>query len=382
MNHLYERTHPVEESLRIAEETASAFNVRTQLVAFGTQLQTFRCQIIDDQYKTRFYGFGKGIGMQSKASAYFEALEHYALHRFAQKQAENQQHYVKLPAFEAAIPCVKLYDMHAQEALIYPIFMLDPRYAKNPAKQDTVNYSTKASYANDSGVASGTNFIEASIHALNELIERDAHSLFLLNAFVKPKPVRLIDKTSLPIHLATIVNLIETEFNDDLMLFDITSDIGVPVMYVSMTQQPWLIQPSGCGASLRAEYALERALLEVLQPVHIQNSSLHANQQKIIDALTPYPLLLKAAIADTNTVDYETAPFQTSYQEPLTLEAQLQSITQKIETIGAQIYRLPIIESVRGFNCVKFFIPALEQFHLVQTGKRILPNARGRKVLQ
>lgn len=36
--------------------------------------------------------------------------------------------------------------------------------------------SPYAYLANDSGVASGTNMIEASIHALNELVERDAHS--------------------------------------------------------------------------------------------------------------------------------------------------------------------------------------------------------------
>jgi ribosomal protein S12 methylthiotransferase accessory factor len=387
MNSRYERTFSTEESLRIADQAISSLNLRASHEAHGVDLQTYRCKLVDDAHQSIFYGFGKGLELQSKASAYYEALEHYAIHHFAQTAASNQDNYIAMYPYEHALPCVDLINIHSNEKMRYPIFMLDPRYAKRQSKHDKMNYSSFAYRSNDSGVASGTNMTEASIHALNELVERDAHSLFLIEAFIKNKnhDIRLIDKKTLPHAQQKIVNKIEEQYNDNLMIFDITSEIGIPVIYVSMTKQPLLIQPSGCGASLRAEYALERALLEALQPVHIHNEKLADNQQQILKELFDFPLLLKAAMADVTTLQdkYHEIDFKNvcNHGMNLTLTDQLKTIIDKIETIGYKIFKLPILNLECGFTCVKFFIPDFEQFHLVQTGKRLLPNKRGMRLL-
>ena len=387
MNSHYERAVSIDRSLHIAEQAIRTFHLRASDVAHGVDLQTYRCQLVDDEHQCIFYGFGKGIGLQSKASAYYEALEHYALHRYSQIAANNPENYIAMTPYTHALPCVDLIDIHNKDKIPYPVFMLDPRYAKRQSKQDKMDYASYAYRADDSGVASGTNMTEASIHALNELVERDAHSLFLIEAFIKNKNqrIRLIDKKTLPLAQQTIVKTIERQYQDDLMLFDISSDIGIPVIYVSMTKQALLIQPSGCGASLRAEYALERALLEALQPVHIHNEKLTDNQQQIIKALSDLPVLLKAAMADVTTLHgiYEKIDFRTvpDHDAALSLPDQLQIILNKIETIRAKIFKIPIINLDCGFTCVKFLIPDFEQFHLVQTGKRLLPGNRGMRLL-
>lgn len=387
MNSSYERAFSTDQSMRIAEQAISALNLRVSDEAHGVDLQTYRCQLVDDDYRSIFYGFGKGLGLQSKVSAYYEALEHYAVHRFAQIAANSQDNYIAMDSYECSIPCVDLINIHSNEKISYPVFMLDPRYAKCKSKNDKMDYSPYAYRANDSGVASGTNMTEASIHALNELVERDAHSLFLIEAFIKNKNqrIRLVDKKTLPLAQQEIVKKIEQQYNDDLMIFDITSEVGIPVMYVSMTKQPFLIQPSGCGASLRSEYALERALLEALQPVHIYNDKLADNQLQIIKQLTDLPLLLKAATADVMTLEdkYQKVDFKSviDHHVDLTLNDQLKTIIRKIETTGCKIFNIPIIKLTSGFTCVKFLIPDFEQFHLVQTGKRILPNNRGMRLL-
>ena len=357
--------------------------------AYGAHLQTYRCQLIDNHHKYIYFTrFGKGLGLQSKVSAYYEALEHYTVHRFAQEMANNQDNYIVMYPYEYKLPCVSLMSIHDDETLHYPVYLLDPRYAKRKAIHDNMDYSNHTWRANDSGIASGTNLTEASIHALNELVERDAHSLFLIEAFIKNKnqQIKLIDKKTLPFNLQTIVTQIEQQYADDLMLFYISSDIDIPVMYASMTKQPFLIQPSGCGASLNAEYALERALLEALQPLHIHNEKLTDNQQQIISQLTPFPLLLNAAIADVTTLQNvcQTINFTTisTHHQRLTLMDQLQTIIKKIETNGWKIYKIPIIQHATGFTCIKYLIPGLEQFHLVQTGKRILPTPRGLELLK
>lgn len=383
----YERSLTPSESLKIACQAINDFNLKVEENCYGDEFKTYHCKLIDSENKNIFFGCGKGLGLQSKVSAYYEALEHYSVYRFAQLTANNQDNYVDMHPYEHTLPCVDLTNIQNNEKLSYPIFMLDPRYAKHKSKYDNMNYSPYSYLTNDSGIASGSNILEASIHSLNELVERDAHSLFLIEAFIKNnnQMIKVIDKTTLPATLQDIVYKIEQRYHDDLMIFDITSEIGIPVIYVSMTKQSSLIQPFGCGASLRAEYALERALLESLQPLHIYNENMIDNQQKIINALSNYPILLKTAIADVTTLNnkYQIINFNSKLDqnEHLTLEEQLNLIIKKIEITGCKVFKKLLMNLDSGFTCVKFLIPDFEQFFLVQTGKHILPNKRGMGLL-
>lgn len=383
----FERQVPVNMAYKLAEKAVADFNLRVSATAHGVGLQTFRCRLIDDQHKKIFYGFGKGRGLQSKVSAYYEAIEHYAVYSFSQYHADNIDNYKMVHSFSNPLPCVYLTEIESGEVLLFPVFMLDPRYAKCQSHHDKNDYSKMAWRSNDSGVASGTNITEASIHALNEIVERDAHSLFLIESFIKTKNhnIRLIRKETTPGYLKDIIDKIETQYNENLMIFDITSDIGIPAIYVSMTNQPFLIQPSGCGASLNREYALERALLETLQPLHVYNEDLFNNQKHILAQLADVPLLQKAAIADTSSLrgKYEPIDFASlrDYNSVQSLHDQLNEIISKIKARGFKVFKLPIIEQKRGFSCVKFFVPGLEEFHMVQTGKHLLPNQRGMKLL-
>jgi len=242
--------------------------------------------------------------------------------------------------------------------------------------------------ASDSGTASGTSFLEASIHALNELIERDAYSLFLINAFIRKQRhgIRVIDKKTIPDHLQAIVNHIEKTYQDELIIFDITSDLKVPSFFVSMTKQSQLLQPRGCGTSLNREYALERALLESLQPLHIYNEKARKNQQTILANFKETPLLLACAQADVSglaesgeTVHFNTLP---GYDKHPSLEQQFHTITQRIKSHGFAVYMQTLASLPTGFTCVRYLIPELERFYMVQTGKYILPAKRGMRLIE
>lgn len=387
MNSQHERRYPVETALHIARETIAHYQLRAHDEAYGGELKTYRCQLLHDNQKKIFYGFGKGIGMQSKASAYYEALEHFLIHHHATIISNDVTQYYYHPSHDAKLPSVCYESISHDQPYLQPLYLFDPRYGKFPAPLDSFDYSSHSWKANDTGLASGVHLTDASIHALNELIERDAHSLFLIKAFLKQTGYqpRVINKSSLPIDLATIVHRIENDYNEALLIFDITSDIGIPSFYVSMTKQNMLIQPSGCGTSLNANYALERALLESLQPLHVQNAALHENQQQIIEVLSNTPLLQRAAIADVTTlqdksitIDFTNIP---TFSHLTDLEKQLEFLTQAIINQGFHIYRKIIAQHESGFTCVKYLIPDFEQFHLVQIGKRILPAKRGMMAL-
>ncbi|WP_420901938.1 YcaO-like family protein [Paenibacillus dendritiformis] len=59
--------------------------------------------------------------------------------------------------------------------------------------------------------------------------------------------------------------------NKDSIILDITSDFQIPVFLCVMENKNLLPPYIGCGASLCPYYALERALLELVQVYHLYN---------------------------------------------------------------------------------------------------------------
>lgn len=399
MHNYYERQMLPEKAMQIAESTMMKLKLRAEFSFYGNDLQTHHCKLLDSKNNTVFYGCGKGRGIQSKVSACFEAIEHYAVHAFCQYNPNQAQYYSltnplvanKLKQFQLLdpgiyqhkekIPFIRCIEVITGESLYYPLYMLDPRYGKNPPSADTFNYGPYAWNACDSGIASGTSREEASIHALNEAVERDAYSLFLIQAFLLNNTISIIDKKTVPEYLKKMIGHIEKEYAEDLILVDITSDIGIPTILVTMTNQPMAIQPMGCGTSLFKDYALERALLESLQPLHLYNQHLANNQKQTLNNFAATPLLFKCAkvdisqlIPNAQVVNFNTLP---GYKGCRTLEKQHHTIVQRIRDKGFAIYATTIADIDTGFHCVKYIIPEFEQFYLVEIGKYILPNKRG-----
>ncbi|KTD74956.1 YcaO-like family protein [Legionella waltersii] len=404
MNINAERQYSPEIAMQIAESTIKELHLSAEFCAYGKEIKTYHCKLIDPQNNTVFYGCGKGIGLQSKVSSCFEALEHFAVHAFCQldhpthryDSLENPIIINSLKKYglldpqiyqrKEKIPFTRCLEIITGEELYYPLYMLDPRYAKKPAPGDKFDYKPYAWNACDSGIASGTSELEASIHALNESVERDAYSLFLIQAFLLNHPMNIIDKRSVPQHLQVIINHIEKEYNEELILVDITSDIGIPTILVSMTKQEMTIQPIGCGTSLFKDYALERALLESLQPLHVLNKHLSSNQDQIMSNFAKAPLLARCAKADVlpliqhaRTVTFDSL---LGYQGDKSLEKQFHTIIERIRSKGFSIYTATIAGTNTGFHCLKCIIPEFEQFYLVEIGKFILPNHRGMALIK
>ena len=404
MNIHFERKMAPEMAMECAEATMNKLKLHAEFRVYGKELKTYHCKLLDSTNNTVFYGCGKGIGIQSKVSSCFEAIEHYAIHAFCQYNHIQEQYYSlnnplivnklkelqlldsRIYRHKEKIPFTRFVDIISGDYLYYPLYLLDPRYGKNPPPSDTFNYQAYAWNACDSGIASGTSKEEASIHALNEAVERDAYSLFLIKAFLLNNKISIIDKQTVPAHLKKMINHIEKEYSEDLILVDITSDIGIPTILVTLTNQAMAIQPIGCGTSLFKDYALERALLESLQPLHLFNEHLANNQNQTLKNFATTPLLAKCAKADisqltpySQKVHFNTIPV---YKGATSLEQQLHTIIQRIRDKNFTIYTATIADIDTGFQCVKYLIPGFENFYLVELGKYILPNKRGMNLIK
>ncbi len=396
-----ERQIPSEEAYERILELIRLHQLVASTLHEGSEIKTFQAIISDENIKKQFIGCGKGIGIQSKVSALFEAFEHYISYvTFHDEERAVRLQVAENPSLTSlidqqilpkdfinliggtgkTIPWIELNSLQDDQVVYYPLSLAEPRYSPN----NKFSYDDSAFYnlsylSNGSGCASGSTFDEAMVHALNEAIERDATSLFLYNGFIRGNKVRIVDKATIPDYLKYYLASIESEYDDELFIIDITSDIGVPCFCVTFSKYHAPIMPKGYGASLCAAYALERALLESLQPVHLRNERLNRVESNTVSRLERYPILARAAVADIKEVvqnnnyaviDFSEVPNLYYGQD---LARQKDVILSVLHKNGFNAYYHEVYE-IGGYSLVKVIISGSSQLCFLQVGKLVLPD--------
>ncbi len=210
---------------------------------------------------------GKGINTnQAKASAMMEGFERYS----AEKQKtdktiisttdELKQDYIEPQSLN--IPKETKIDK-IEWSKCYDLIDKKEYYVPSNAIFHPYNYNNLFK-SNTNGLASGNTLNEAILHAIFEVIERDAWSIF-----------ELTKKNSKQINLQSIqsktINNILDKFqkqNIHIKLMDLTADIKIPTIAASsddrQLKDPGLLT-LGIGTHLDPEIAILRALTEVAQ---------------------------------------------------------------------------------------------------------------------
>jgi ribosomal protein S12 methylthiotransferase accessory factor len=393
-----ERQHPVEFSIDAAVFMLKALNINYSLSYNGQYLKTYTCILTDTEGTYITQGHGKGIGEQSKASAIFEALEHYYSFYISPNDPANRVIQLsKLLLTENLLPkkCMdlinhqsdrkilcKLYqNLSTEETRYFPIFLSATRYSSSPVSTDNFSYSYLDIYSTNSGTSVGVTLNEALIHAINELVERHCFSRFLIDSYLNrtPSKIKTIDKGTLPESLLLLVNQVEKEAHDPLIILDISTDFGVPVFFVSFSSLNVTVQPSGCGCSLSKSYALERAILGALQSFHLYDTEIEREDQvnlKKFELYKRYQQCLKCDLAYminkglSTGVSFEEDKIQIA---PINLSDYLNTLVEIITAKRLNIFYSSIGPAESNFFCVHVIIPGLEKFNLVRNGLPLIP---------
>jgi YcaO-like protein with predicted kinase domain len=210
------------------------------------------------------------------------------------------------------------------------------------------------------GLASGNHHLEAVIHALCEIIERDAEARWRaergqrrldLATVTDPELRALIDR----IHAARV----------HITVWELTSDVGIPVYGCALMEDPhepaWraLGLYQGFGCHLSATVALSRAITEAAQTrlTYIAGSR---------DDFFPHdyeratePELLERIWADVTQparrpVDFRRAP----HLDRPTLDEDLACVLERLDAAGAtQAIIVDLSQAELGIPVVKAFIP-------------------------
>lgn len=406
-----ERTTNFEAAINLAEKELSSLKLSYSMKSLGGEgeIVTYSCVLRNQDGIPVSLGIGKGIGGQSLASALFESIEHL----FTNVEfISDPIHFAKVASLseelrrdkacqlmidnhlDALIPMRVYREIKGENKIYYPLFMGHPDYILRKLDNDEFEYSRLARYSTNNGTAIGVSFTEASIHAVSEIIERDAFSLFLIKSFVrkKPAPVLIIRQETLPPRLMELVKSVELMIGYNLVLIDMTTDFEIPSICVVVLDKhrPKFIH--GCGASLSKEYACERAVLEALQSWHIytnKDTSLTDEDERIIRCLEELPAYQKCARLDLAAIimESELVSFRSFNDIPIynlanfSIENYWLQIQELIYKRGYNMYYSINHQSESGLIVLHYVIPGTESFHLVCEGNPVLPNSRGLSVL-
>ncbi|MFC7743008.1 YcaO-like family protein [Nocardiopsis composta] len=274
---------------------------------------------------------------------------------------------------------------------------------------DTADYAHAMSYSVNSGCAIGATFDEAVLHALNEWVERDALSLFLLRAVYDGGPMPgAVRPESLSGLLRERLRCAEETVGARVAVLDLTTDLGIPV---AMAYAPGLAGGAaryhGMGASLSGETAVDRALTEFVQgellarvveartgggeddgrpaehPTFDRLVAEHDVAAGVRRRLAGHPRLLACAHLDFAARLAEApavGPPPETVPEGTGVAAQCAAVVERLAAAGhrAVVRELAVLE--HGTTVVQVQCPGLERFHLITKGHLALPGARGRRL--
>lgn len=408
---LIHRQYQLEQALQLGMETAARLNIGLEIATVNEtgDLITLLCHAHSQRQQIAFRGAGTGKSDHAKIRAVMEALEdcllhqslseltHPAIHFFT---AENipldsiTTHHELLPTFlqnveyrTAKFPWLKLRSQN-NESLYYPVGLFFPHAAHNQKYNQTISHEQICQFANTTGLALGLSIEEATLHGINDWIERDAYGLFLLHTLLKKKhPIRLIDKKTLPEAIYREIEIIEKTHGDELFVIDITSNLDIPAFLVSFSKQAVPVQPSGLGASLDKQTALLHALHEALQARDRYNVNTIKSRRETLSQFHEQPLLLTAFKCDLQAHINQQSVKLIAWDQvitlkiPASLDAQIQLINQHLAKHYLTFYSQTLWIEKNGLTLTYVLIPGLETFGTIREGIYSPIKQRGREYL-
>jgi len=222
---------------------------------------------------------GKGETIAAaKTSALMEAIEswhgervgapvHLAAYREVRSQAADpQQLAIRADATfrdDRALPWLEGENLCNGRATLTPYETVSTNFVEHPDQPPTFLKTTN-------GLASGNHLLEATVHALLEVIERDALALWSLRG-PESRRSRQVDLVTIDDpHVQEVLSVLR-EKGVAASIADITTDTCVPAFTCTLIDDPhsahWrgIPQMAGHGAHLEPQVAVSRALHEAIQ---------------------------------------------------------------------------------------------------------------------
>ncbi|MFF5207342.1 YcaO-like family protein [Streptosporangium sp. NPDC000396] len=397
-----ERGADLADALSVIESVLADHGLSADFVSTGSpEFPVHRCTVRDPDGRVVAASLGKGAGAQSTVSALFEAWQHFqheegqaALARdhrrvrvlpvatvVAQPELREEEmiHRLARDYPDAGLACLRAEPLtRGRSALWYPAFARSPSCRSHPIPGDDLRYTPYLRYAYDSGTAAGVTEPEALLHGLLEVVERDALSHALLDWYLDGEPrLSALDPGLLPPDLRRLHDEAEARLGAPPLVIDITSDLGIPA-YCALASRagpyPGVI---GSGASLDAEYAVERALTEVVQSSFNMSLGVDLTLARRLESLRRWPLLERCARLDpAPLIDRIAFDARLPGGEPGSVDEQIAVILGTLERAGFAAYFFRWNPAQDRCPVLTVIVPGLETFAMVHSAVPVFPTGR------
>ncbi|MCW1244229.1 YcaO-like family protein [Pseudomonas sp. SAICEU22] len=392
-----ERERSLTQSARQIEAELQTLGLQSNLRTLGNRVVSVQAEIGDSRRKA--LGCGKGYAEQARVGALYEAFEHYL-----SDPALARDLVVLTPADlirgiagkddlldtlqdqpDSRIACRPYSAISDGTSFHYPIALTMPSYANDPAPDDTTDYRSLRRYSSSSGSAIGATLDEAVLHGLNECLERDAVSLFLLDHFYyqNATPLRIVQRMPSDEALDQLWADAQAEIGAEIVLLDISTEFAATtcLAFANLSGEP--VNVFGSGTSTTPLHAAHRALTELVQ--------LHLNTREA-------PLRQHLSVANRHLAGFsrlqrcmrfepshllDTRPQKTiklpKTAEARPLKAQIKQLAGNLQQHGYTAGFSTLYRSEAGTTLVNVVVPGLERFYIVSSGNVVVPMARGRR---
>lgn len=232
------------------------------------------------------------------------------------------------------------------------------------------------------GLASGNNLLEATSHAVCEVIERDAEALWLATPRAEQNRVRVDPATVHDPACAHVLDLLDRA-GVAVAIWDMTTDIGLPCFTADIAEDPRsAVSPvavsQGQGCHPRREIALLRALTEAVQSrltviAGSRDDFFRPEYQRATD-----PANREAAWAVCTRAETPRGFDEVSTRDNPSFADDLDHELASLRAVGIdQVVRVRLGGEPLGISVVRVFIPGVE--HAV-TPDSYRPGPRARRL--
>jgi YcaO-like protein with predicted kinase domain len=248
-------------------------------------------------------------------------------------------------------------DLMGRGAIWLPLDTVSNNFVEWPERHPVFLKSTN-------GLASGNHPLEAVVHALFEVIERDALTLHSLRSEAERRSTHVAAASVSDPHLQEVFQTLHDK-GIRFLLEDVTSDLGVPAFSCTLVDDPasphWRGAPKivGHGCHLQPVVALSRAVHEAIQ----SRVTLIAGSR---DDMFPRDYSNSGGREDHARVIADAGQAGLRCRQPAaaplpTLEADLQCLLSALQAHGiAQVVAVDLCRKDIGIPVVKLVVPGLE----------------------
>lgn len=265
-------------------------------------------------------------------------------------------------------------DIESSKEVYYPSFLSDVNFIDDGVSINNHAYQ----YASDSGYASGSTVNEALLHSINELIERDSISRFIIKygLGIKENSVtafKIIPK-SLPKDLHKIYLGLKDTVDTEVILVKVINNYQIPTYFTAVLSQGSDILPIyGSGSSVDERYAVMRSLTEAYQLVSVKKGSESQQLRKRLNLIWSEISPMKKMMFLTFTKKLASIRYHQHDIYVKEVDRMISYERERLRQEGRKIY-YRVVKEDPGFVLVQSLIPHFERFNLVFEGQIVTPR--------